>query len=279
MEVQKVGDITHSEFMENFYKPGIPVVFKNASKVWKARGTFTPDWFRQNYGERITELDGKQYTMKQVLDLVEASTVDNPAPYPFLFNIPKVIPEVLPMVQPLNLNYAVPNWLDNKWFSRGYWGNATEIFIGGPGGQFPYVHIDYYRLNAWVTQLYGEKQFIVFPKGQDECLYPKPDDEWQSQVNIFNPDYNKHPKYKDATPIKFVVGPGETLFIPNGTWHSAYSLTPTISVAFDQLNSKNYPKFIKDVWYFKRREGLMKAILNYGYARLAGQMSKMSEPL
>ncbi len=279
MDIEKVGDISHQEFIERFYKPGIPVVFKQASKVWKANGTFTPDWFRANYGERTTELAGKKYTMREVMDIVESSSEGNPAPYPFIFDIPKHLPELMPMVQPLNLNYALPNWLENKWFSRGYWGSATEIFVGGPGGKFPYLHIDYYHLNAWITQLYGEKQFIVFPKGQDEFLYPTPGDQWQSEVNIFNPDYERHPKFRNATPIKFTVGPGETLFIPFGTWHSAYSLTPTISVAFDQLNSKNSKDFLNDVWDFKKREGRMKAIIYYGYARFAARMSMFTDTL
>ncbi|MBA3827877.1 MAG: cupin-like domain-containing protein [Taibaiella sp.] len=276
MEIQKVGDISYEDFMEQYYKPGIPVVFKDAAKVWKAKGLFSPAWFRANYGDKVTEHDGKKYTMRQVMDLVEASTESKPAPYPFLFSIPDIIPEVWPMVQPLNLNYAKPNWLENKWFQRGYWGSATEIFVGGPGGRFPYLHLDFYHLNAWITQLYGEKQFTVFPKDQEHLLYPKPGDAWRSEVNIFEPDYEKHPLYRNATPIQFTVKAGETLFIPAGTWHSAYSLTPTISVAFDQLNSRNYKDFMKDVWVLKKREGFAKAMGMYLYAKLGGQMCKGS---
>ena len=58
-EVQKVGDISYKDFIENFYKPGIPVVFKNASKVWKANGLFKPDFFRKNFGDRAIEKNGK----------------------------------------------------------------------------------------------------------------------------------------------------------------------------------------------------------------------------
>ena len=36
MEVQKVGNISHQEFMTRFYNPGIPVIFTSASKAWKA---------------------------------------------------------------------------------------------------------------------------------------------------------------------------------------------------------------------------------------------------
>ena len=277
MEIQRVDDISHKEFMKEFYEPGIPVVFKDASKVWKAKGLFSPEWFRQNYGERETEKNGKMYTMKEVMDLVETSSESNPAPYPFTFNIPVILPELLPLIHPLNLNYASPNWLESKWFSKGTWGSVTELFVGGPGGKFPYLHLDYYHLNAWITQLHGDKRFTVFPRGQEDLLYPKADDPWRSDVNIFEPDYDKFPKFKDATPIHFTVGAGETLFIPFGTWHSAYSLTSTISVAFDQLNGKNYPDFLKDVWAFNRKASMKKAVAMYGYAWLGGQGLKLKE--
>ena len=277
MEITRRDDITYEEFIEEHYKPGIPLVFTRAAKVWKANGLFSPDWFRENYPDRETDVRGTRYKMKEVMDLVEKSTTENPAPYPIIFDIPKSIPELMPLLDPLDLNYASPNWLKNKMFQLGKWGGATELFIGGPGGRFPYLHLDYYHLNAWITQLYGEKRFTVFPRGQEDMLYPRPDDPWRSELNIFEPDFEKFPKYKDATPINFVVGPGETLFIPFGTWHSAYSLTPTISVAFDTLNSKNHKEFMKDVWVFKKRQGTAKALAMYSYAWVATQGSKIKE--
>ncbi|SEN41676.1 Cupin-like domain-containing protein [Mucilaginibacter gossypiicola] len=277
MDIIRRDNITYEEFIEEHYKPGIPVVFTKAAKVWKANGLFTPDWFRENYPDRKTDVRGTTYTMKQVMDMVEASTEDKPAPYPMIFDIPSTLPELMPLLDPLDLNYASPNWLRNKMFNIGKWGGAIEMFVGGPGGRFPYMHIDYYHLNAWITQLYGEKRFTVFPRGQEDLLYPRPDDPWRSELNIFEPDYEKYPKFKDATPIHFVVGPGETLFIPFGTWHSAYSLTPTISVAFDTLNNKNHKEFMKDVWTFKSRDSKAKALAMYSYAWVATQLSKMTD--
>jgi Cupin-like domain len=277
MDIIRKDNISYEEFIEEHYKPGIPLVFKNAAKVWKANGLFTPQWFKENYPDRTTECLGQLYKMREIMDLVETSTEENPAPYPFIFDIPEQLPELMPLIQPLDLNYASPNWLKNRMFNIGKWGGATELFIGGPGGKFPYLHLDYYHLNAWITQLYGEKQFTVFPRGQEDLLYPRPDDPWRSELNIFEPDFEKFPKYRDATPINFVVGPGETLFIPFGTWHTAYSLTPTISVAFDTLNSKNHKEFMKDVWTFKSRQSKAKAVAMYSYAWIATQSSKIRE--
>jgi len=279
MDIIRRDNITYEEFMEEHYKPGIPLVFTNAAKVWKANGLFSPDWFCENYPDRKTDCRGITYTMKQVMEMVEAATEDKPAPYPIIFDIPTTLPEILPLLDPLDLNYASPNWLKNKMFSIGKWGGATEMFVGGPGGKFPYTHIDYYHLNAWITQLYGEKRFTVFPRGQEHLLYPRPDDPWRSELNVFEPDYEKYPLFKDATPINFVVGPGETLFIPFGTWHTAHSLTPTISVAFDTLNSKNHKEFMKDVWTFKKRDSKLKAVAMYAYAAVATQSCKIGEAL
>jgi len=275
MEIIRRDNITYEEFIEQHYKPGIPLVFTNAVKDWKAKELFSPDWFRENYPDKKTEVKGQTYTMRQIMDMVENSSVENPAPYPCIFNIHDELPEILPLIKP-DLIYSKPNWLDNKMFKIGKWGAALELFIGGPGGKFPYLHLDYYHLNAWITQLYGEKRFTVFPRGQEHMLYPVPNDPWRSEVNIFEPDYEKYPLYKDATPISFTVGPGETLFIPFGTWHSAYSLTPTISIAFDTLNDKNYPEFMKDVWTFKSRDGKLKANAMYSYAWLATKISALT---
>jgi histone arginine demethylase JMJD6 len=277
MEIKRTSSITHEEFIEEHLKPGVPVVFENASKVWKANGLFTPDWFRENFADRTTIVKDQEYTMREIMDMVEASSVENPAPYPCIFNVAEKLPEIEPLIQPLNLGYAQPNWFESSWFKRGYWGGTTELFIGGPGGQFPYMHIDYYHLSAWITQLYGQKRFIAFPRGQEDLLYIDPNEKWKSKVNVFNPDYDLHPKFKEATPISFVIGPGETLYMPFGMWHTAYSLTPTISIAFDQLNGKNYNDFMRDVWDFKKHEGFAKASLQYGYALVAGQMCKLGD--
>ncbi len=95
--------------------------------------------------------------------------------------------------------------------------------------------------------------------------------------DIENVDLEKFPLYKNATPIKFVVGPGETLFIPFGIWHTAKSLEPTISVAFDLLNDHNFPLFLKDVWEFKKRNSIAKAVAATGYAALSGVMCRLGD--
>jgi hypothetical protein len=49
------------------------------------------------------------------------------------------------------------------------------------------------------------------------------------------------------------------MFIPNGWWHTARSVTPTISVALDVLNASNWGRFVNEVDIMMSRQKPMKA--------------------
>ena len=280
MEIRRVsaGEITHKEFYNEFWKKGIPLVFKDASRQWKASGLFTPDFFRTNFGERKCMVDGNEYTMTEVFDLVEGRDTSRPVPYPCKFHIRTELPELAGHMDPLDLGYSRPNWLESRGFQKGNWGNATELFIGGPGGQFPYIHVDYYHLSAWINQLYGEKEFTVYPREQKHLMYADPNDPWRSLVNDpENPDYDRFPLFKEVTPFKFTISAGESLYVPFGLWHTARSLSVSISVAYDLLNAENFPLFLKDVWHFRKGGNKAKAAAVWGYAAVAGGLCKVGD--
>ena len=122
-----------------------------------------------------------------------------------------------------------------------------EVFIGGPGGEFPYLHYDYLGLFAYINMVVGSKEFTIYPPDQEPLLYVNPEVPWISTVeNHHQPDLAKYPLLAQTRPIKVVLTAGETLFIPSGWWHTARSLTPSISVAFDQLCSSNWRFFTRD---------------------------------
>ena len=126
--VYKVDDISYKDFFTDFYKPGKPVVFKHASKSWKARDLFTPSYFRENFGEKRTKVKGNEYTINKILNLIENSSPENPAPYPCKFNIHHQLPELLPLIKPIGMHYAVPNWFHRKVFPATGAGNSTILF-------------------------------------------------------------------------------------------------------------------------------------------------------
>lgn len=243
--VYKKTGMSVEEFRRDHLKTFTPVVFTDATVGWPARSAFTWEFFRENYGNREVEVHGKKYPISQYIDLLAASTPENPAPYPGKLSLDHDYPELLPYVQP-RVRFARRDRINSRLIPSTFFGGAAnyEIFLGSPGGSFPYVHYDYMGLHAWINQLVGYKEFIVVPPWQTEYVYPDPKNPWVSLVDdLKNPDLERFPLAAKATVLSFVVGPGETMFIPNGWWHTTVSKTMTISVAFDLLDSSNWKRF------------------------------------
>jgi hypothetical protein len=157
--------------------------------------------------------------------------------------------------------------------------NDFEVFLGGPGGEFPYLHYDYLGLFAYINMIVGEKEFTIYSPDQAPYLYVNPETGWTSLVeDHHHPDLQKYPLLAKTTPIKVVLTAGETLFIPCGWWHTARSLTPSISVAFDQLCSSNWSFFVRDCLRL-RRCGRLKLALSRAILAGTGLLLSMGERL
>ncbi|MFC3561440.1 cupin-like domain-containing protein [Pedobacter jamesrossensis] len=277
-KVEKKDDISYQEFVDEHLKKRIPVVFKNATLAWESNTIFTPDFFSKNFGNQTTTSGGINYTMNEILEITKNSTPENPAPYPILFEIPKQLPDLLKYLDPIHINYSRPNWFASKNFPYGKYGKNIQLFIGGKGNQYS-LHKDFFHTNAWITQLYGQKKFVVFPHGQDDYLYAgeKGFDSFLSPINILNPDLEKYPDYKKATPLEIILEPGETIFIPNGVWHTTVGMGHNISLIFDQLNARNFDDWTKDIYTIKKDQGLLKSNMHYAFAKSAGILCKIRE--
>lgn len=271
-KLEKRSGLTYEEFKKDYLFPGKPVIFTDAAKHWKAIGKFTPEFFKTHYGSIVKQIDGKDYTLGQFIDLMLASDPKNPAPYPCKLDVPAYFPELLPDISP-RISYTLPDRVHSPIIPKGFLGGADtfELFFGGVNGWFPYIHYDYMHLHAIVTQVYGQKEFIIYTPDQTKYLYVDKQEPWQSAVeHYYEPDLEKYPLFANAKPSKIVVDAGETLFIPCGWWHTARSLTPTISVAYDLLNASNWKQFTDDVKFMVRRQKPLKAELISAYLKVAG---------
>jgi Cupin-like domain len=100
-----------------------------------------------------------------------------------------------------------------------------ELLICGRGGRFN-LHYDSLHCLGFVTQLYGDKEFIVFAPEDSKYHYPNEDNPKFAQIdNPFAPDLERFPLFAYATPCRFVLRPGETIFDPAGWWHATRMLS------------------------------------------------------
>ncbi|WEK21134.1 MAG: cupin-like domain-containing protein [Candidatus Pedobacter colombiensis] len=276
--IDRRANLSYEEFINEYQKPGIPVVLVNATNVWKSNLMFTPEYFKKNFGDRITYHSNTKYTMSEILDIAANSTKTNPAPYPIKFDLLTQLPEVLTEMDPINLNLAKPNWLLNKVFPEKKMDHRIDLFIGGPGNHYT-IHKDVYNVHAWLIQLYGEKEVILFPRDQEDLMYAGKlgVQRCVSPIDISNPDFEKYPKFKDASPIKTTLKAGEVIYIPSGIWHTTMANVHNISIIVDQLNSTNYKGWKKEVYYYKAHYNKSKAIFDYCAATVIGKVCLIGE--
>ena len=194
---------------------------------------------------------GMEYTMAEFIDRVLTSTDENPAPYFRNKILSDLFPSLMQDIEPLP-EYCFPDWLPERYMVK-YVGRvlnraaAIELYVGGQGGAFPVLHYDGAGTHAFLMQIYGRKKFIIFPPSRGSCLYPSPEKQNFSQINIDKPDLNRFPLYAEAVPTTFVLEPGEILFVPSHWWHTTKMLTPSITISVNTVNQSNWQELIEYV--------------------------------
>jgi len=249
-QIDRRHRLPYEEFVLGYLFPNKPVIISGALSGWRALDNWTPDYFKDHYRTKNLSIDGKKYTMADFIDRVNSSTLDNPAPYLRNAVIDQFLPELRADIAP-QPPYFFPNWLDGKLSrvlrSRLHDG-SPELYIGGRGAKFPFLHFDSYHTHAFLTQIYGIKEYTAFSEDQTPLIYVDPHQYNASQIpDIENPDLDKFPLFAQAVPMRFQLHPGEILFIPGGLWHTAKMLTPSISISVNRANASNWSTLTHDM--------------------------------
>ena len=276
--VDRRTNLSHEEFISEYVNLSLPVVLTDAAKDWKAMKKFTPAWFKEHYGHITKNILGVTYRMDDFIDMMLTSTAENPAPYPYNFDIAKVFPELVADFSP-EIIYGKMDRISHKLMPKKFLQGTTirEIFFGGKGSSFPYLHYDALYMHTQITQIYGSKDFIMYPPALTPNMYPFPDNPKFSQVNFLNPDYKKFPLFKEATPIVFTLQEGETLLFPSGWWHTTKLTEPCISFGRAQLNGNNWDNFIKDRYVNWKRKISYAAAPILAYGKVVGSIMDAQE--
>ena len=246
-QIDRHAGLGRERFKREYLDPLRPVILTDAIAHWRALGRWTPEFFRENYGEVAITVDDEVMALRDLIDRVQASTADNPAPYLRNQALAEWPPELLSDVSPMP-DCTRPNWLESRLFPSGRKLASVELYIGGQGARFPVLHYDGLHTHAFLMQLYGDKEYIAFSPSQTEFLYARDgSDENKSRVDdVLNPDGLEFPLFKKATGVRFSLHPGETLFVPSGWWHTARILNPSVTVSVNALNRANAEAFRRD---------------------------------
>jgi ribosomal protein L16 Arg81 hydroxylase len=115
--------------------------------------------------------------------------------------------------------------------------NPTQnVFLWfGPAGTVTPLHHD--LMNVLVAQIFGRKRFTLIPPEQTPYLYNNVG--VYGEVDCGNPDFVRHPLYRQARPLDVVLNPGDVLFIPVGWWHYVRALEVSIMISYTKFRFAN----------------------------------------
>lgn len=248
--VPRIENLSYRDFVHDFQRKRRPVIMTDATQDWAAR-SWTPEALRQKVGHRQveirTESEPETWSFEDLIDVTLASTNLRTAPYARNINVRRDLPELWPDIQP-RLKFASRDWKSTKLLPRDFVfpNGLEELFFGGQGAAFPQLHIDYWGMDGFVSQLYGRKELILIDPVQTPFLYVDPEDELGSLIeDIDNVDLNRFPLFSNAEPIRLMLQPGDTLYNPNGVWHTTKMPEVSLTVITAAWNSSNWRRFCR----------------------------------
>ena len=250
--VDEVEQVEPARFRARYLLPRRPVVVRGALAAWPARHRFTPEFFLEHHADRTVRVRGRPYRLGDIVGQQLRSDAEHPAPYPCtLADCSDLLPDLGP-----RLACGQPNRHTSPLMTKGVFDlvNHLEIFFGGPGSGFPYLHYDMLHMHTWIAQVYGAKEFTFYEPGQEDLLYVHPQMPWMSRMDDVN-DRERWPSLQQARRHSVVLEAGDAAFVPCGVWHITRCINMNITVAFDQLEASNWREFTRDVVAEERRKG------------------------
>ena len=237
--------LSYAEFSKEYLFPNLPVILTDGLKDWKAVGKWTPGFFRDKYRDKTLAINGLNYSMSEFIDLVENSTVEQVAPYFRNEQVRLVFPELLEDLIPAPA-YTLPNWFRGPFYPSE--GREAEIYIGGAGGQFPVVHYDGNSTHAFLGQVYGEKEAVLYSPAETDRMYPKEKPRNHSLItDVEHIDTERFPLFSQAVAHRGVLRLGCLLFIPDRWWHTARMISASITISYNVANRSNWSRVTDEI--------------------------------
>ena len=254
-----------------------PILIKGALKEWKAL-QWTPEYLQQVAGSHTlsyrTEEGVKQGNFGELID--RSFHTDKPAPYLRNVDLDQQLPILARDIRPV-LPYCSRNWRDHFLMPRRWPAEVRkelyQVFISRRNASFPYLHIDYWGMSAFLAQLYGRKEVILFPAEDARYLYPTATNPLRSSIREFdNPDYEAFPEFRHARMYRVILEPGDLLFNP-GWWHTTKTLDTSITVIWAYWNRHEWKDLLNHV---RSRMSLKYRVALLPYLRFVGMCNRLS---
>lgn len=142
-----------------------------------------------------------------------------------------------------------------------------SLFLG-PAGSQSGLHADSVASRFWMAVFQGTKWFrLVDQAYAKEHMYPTEDESevappglsmstyWAYfEVDTFEPDFERHPKFKEAIVWEANVTAGDIIFIPQTWLHQVKNMDNTIAMSYNYVDEHNFDQHVQ--WHLVRTSKL-----------------------
>ena len=236
-----VSDVSPQRFVRDYFLPNRPLIIEGATAGWTA-ASWTLDNLSQYLPDQKVSVRNNQSGVLFDANTMAFEATDMPLhQYPHLLRTgANRTPMYLAQTNLARMVYRPERYVPRLDYLRtADYHLQSNIWVGTPGLATP-CHYDF--AHNFYHQIYGHKQITLFAPEDAAGLYPNPKIPAISLVDVAAPDLDRFPAFSRATPIQFVVSPGDSVFIPAGWWHyvaSTYDNNISINQWFLRLWSRN----------------------------------------
>lgn len=283
-----------SEIRRLIRRDGEPLIVEGMIARWPALSRWSFEWFRDRFGEdRVTVVDSiNQPVVKHTTSLGDyLGYVVSPESHPLAslerggrlyvygYRPFSSHPELRDDYAPsdlmedwlASLNEPVRSIFNQGWILFSAVGATTEF------------HVDFLHTHAWLAQVRGRKDCILVSPSQSECLYG-------GRANPLRPDYDLHPRFREAKLWSGSLVPGQALLVPSGWWHHVSTTETSLTVSHNVVNGANFGDFVDElcrtlptvVGALQGRESIRRQLgitwTSRGFEEADGAMSSAEEP-
>lgn len=275
MNIDRRSRLSVREFSQEYLKQNKPVVITDTLEQWAAMEKWDLAYFKQNHGDKEFICRGQNAPIRldDYIDSLKDSSFENPVPYMRNVNVQPDFEELLSDISP-RLPYTEPDYLSSRWLPRNWLrhDHLHQFFVSGVGITIP-LHFDDWMSCNFISNLIGVKEFTFFHPDDGSNLYPRKDDIILSEiVNIYDVDRAKFPLFEKATPWVVELGPGESLFVPSGWWHTSLTRENCISISSSFVSRHHWRSFTREMRRLYAFDSPFKSRVLYAYLSIAGVM-------
>jgi lysine-specific demethylase 8 len=266
--IEEISICSREQFYLEYILQDKPVIIKGMANAWPASSKWSISYFNEIIGDMEIEYrqspsnlhpDLNQINIHQLHhdDLFKKSTlnyflkkINHNQHKEFVF----LCASGLPVFSKNNFNEAL-NALINDFEIPSLFMRSALISAGlwiSPKNVISWLHYDKNGLHNLNAQIQGQKRVLLFSPQfvSNYYLYPYTTELVNfSQINIINPDYNKHPLFKNARYYEGILEAGDILYIPAYWLHSFEHLGATninLNFWWDEQIKRSNPLLIRD---------------------------------